>query len=123
MGVLSKQKDQNKAHSHGGSVADAGSHTHTRGTMDITGYIGDLDRWRGTLTSLGDNAFYSSGVVLNSDGKSGASGNIQAAKFQASRTWTGETSSNGQHAHTINSDGGTEARPMNYTVRVWKRTV
>lgn len=121
-GVLSKQKDQNKAHSHGGSVADAGSHTHTRGTMDITGYIGDLDRWRGALTSLGGNAFYSSGVVLSSDGKSGDAGNIQAAKFQASRTWTGETSSNGQHAHTINSDGGTEARPMNYTVRVWKRT-
>jgi hypothetical protein len=25
------------------------------------------------------------------------------------------------HTHTINSDGGTEARPSNYTIKVWKR--
>ena len=25
------------------------------------------------------------------------------------------------HTHTINPDGGNEARPANYTIKVWKR--
>jgi hypothetical protein len=29
---------------------------------------------------------------------------------------------NYDHKHDITADGGTEARPDNYTIRVWKRT-
>jgi hypothetical protein len=29
---------------------------------------------------------------------------------------------NYDHKHNITADGGTEARPDNYTIRVWKRT-
>lgn len=34
---------------------------------------------------------------------------------------THETNSNGSHTHTINSSGGTEARPINFTSKMWKR--
>ena len=32
-----------------------------------------------------------------------------------------EHTHNYDHKHNITSDGGTEARPDNYTVRIWKR--
>ena len=35
---------------------------------------------------------------------------------------TGGMSANADHSHTISSDGGTESRPMNITVKLWKRT-
>ncbi len=76
------------------------SHTHTRGSMNIKGYFGDLDRWRNELENstllsalgISQNAFYINSTALNSDGKSGAASNTQTCVFDASRTWSGSTS-------------------------------
>lgn len=103
------------AHSHGGTTDYAGSHAHTRGSMNITGtFDGNIDD-----DSKGgkSGAFYTTGRQIygaNGDGTGGVIG------FDASRSWTGSTSSNGNHHHsfttsyegdhthifTIKSDGG-----------------
>lgn len=81
-----------------------GAHTHTRGSMNITG----------SFTSAGDGAalwqpanyagaFYASGsdapISTAAKGRSGK----KTFNFNASRNWTGSTSSNGAHTHTITS--------------------
>lgn len=105
------------------------SHTHTRGTMNIKGFTGDLDRWRNALNNpsalnalgISTNAFYSFDITLNSDGKDGNAGVSKATMFDASRSWSGSTSEpsnantgacNGenysvQHSHTYSGSGET----------------
>ena len=91
--------DVNSAGSHTHSENSTGSHTHTRGTMEITGTFpgaGDSSSW-------GTGAFYrlnQNGAVVKNDGERD---NIYG--FEASRTWTGSTSSAGSHKHTIDSAG------------------
>lgn len=90
------------AHTHSGSAASNGAHTHTRGTMDITGYHGSEALISGGSTGphpLG-GAFY---VSAGQGGHISASvgGNSEQLNFQASRSWTGATSSSGAHTHTI----------------------
>ena len=89
-----------------------GAHTHTRGTMNITGGIQTPD----DVTPWG--AFYRSDYGGN---ESGGSGHQQIVTFDAARTWTGETSWNGAHTHTVlNSNGvatGSTVEPKNATVR------
>lgn len=79
------------------TASSNGSHTHTRGTMDI---VGTLPRTRGYGPT---GAFYNTrtpaynhDTVTNSDGLA----------FQASRAWTGATSSNGAHTHTVTNSAG-----------------
>ncbi len=82
------------SHSHSGSAVSAGSHSHTRGTMNITGYIGRVDGGSGA-----SGAFYSNGTegkLENQDGKPDPK-----VYFDAKRSWTGSTSSDGSHSHTI----------------------
>lgn len=104
------------AHSHGGTTDYAGSHAHTRGSMNITG----------SFSGIGDNgaepsysgAFYKTGGRTVPVSNSGDPDYVTG--FDASRSWTGSTSSNGNHHHsfttsyegdhthifTIKSDGG-----------------
>ena len=104
------------AHSHGGTTDYAGSHTHTRGSMNITG----------SFSGVGDDgvepsysgAFYKTGGRTVPVSNSGDPDYVIG--FDASRSWTGSTSSNGNHHHsfttsyegdhthifTIKSDGG-----------------
>ena len=82
------------------TASTAGAHTHTRGTMDITGRIGNVD----SSSSSATGAFYrsgSSGKLENSQGDPDPN-----VYFQASRAWTGETSSNGNHSHTVTNSAG-----------------
>lgn len=104
------QNDQNKLHNH--SI----SHTHTRGTMNITGkaIMGDesSDMW---------DAFYQGGQQSGRGNE--ANGHISKGytiNLDASRNWTGSTSepSNKNSGDT----GGTESRPLNSTYRIWLRT-
>jgi len=103
-------------HSHGGTTDYAGSHTHTRGSMNITG----------SFSGVGDDgaepsysgAFYKTGGRTVSVSNSGDPDYVTG--FDASRSWTGSTSSSGNHHHsfttsyvgdhthsfTIKSDGG-----------------
>ena len=83
-------------HTHSASTGSAGSHTHTRGTMNITGaFDGNTNDG---IPKQG--AFFVGNGVNGSDGNKGG-GMIH---FDASRSWTGATSSNGSHTHTVYVD-------------------
>lgn len=100
------------------------SHSHTRGTMNITGKI-SFD---------GTNQLYNAEGAFSIDGDVGGWGQGHGGRwnnpifgFDASRTWTGETSANNvNHTHTYNGtttkakqamyqDDITEVRPINST--------
>ena len=119
-GSATKTLSTDNIPSHSHSCGSAGSHTHTRGTMNITGYIDGMDQ---------DNkcagAFYQTapGSAWNNQGNS--NNERRMANFDASRSWTGETSPNGSHAHTIGSTGkGTafDVMPPYIVAYVWRRT-
>ena len=80
-------------HSHGGTTDYAGSHTHTRGSMNITGtFEGNNDDG----DSGKSGAFYLTGrefMGANGRNMGGVIG------FDASRSWTGSTSTDGSHSH------------------------
>lgn len=95
--------DQMPAHTHTGSSSTAGAHTHTRGTMEITGAIPVDDH----KIRYVEGAFYQNGDYSNCDNRDSENSSPRAS-FAASRTWSGETSSAGSHSHTmnLNSTGG-----------------
>ena len=82
-------------HSHGGTTDYAGSHSHTRGSMNITGSfsgVGDV----GAEPSY-SGAFYKTGersVPISDRGDPD-----YVTGFDASRSWTGSTSTEGSHSH------------------------
>ncbi len=126
------------AHTHSGSSTSAGGHTHTRGSMNITGtFCGVGETLYGPVPTL-SGAFYvarnSGGVSVSNDG-----GGDDLYGFDASKSWTGETSSAGAHTHTVsvgsagahthtisvgNTGSGQEydCRPKYLTVIMWIRT-
>ena len=115
-GVLRKQNQSLQSHSH------TINHTHTRGTMDITGQIAGASCFYNHFSSSYANGAFSlvgwgwgktQGVDWNPDSS-------LIADFVASRTWTGKTS--GPSDNNSGSTGDTETRPSNYSVRIWKRT-
>lgn len=93
------------SHTHSGSTSSAGSHSHTRGSMNITGTawayeVGKAGGWKTT------GAFYDAGA----GGAKGSHDNSDTCAnlgFDASRSWTGYTSSDGYHSHSmsLNSAG------------------
>ena len=114
-------------HTHSGTSSSNGAHTHSRGTMDITGTF-----WRLTVNEDGfvgtNGAFYQSGdhhqagLGFQGDGES----QNYDIYFQASRSWTGETSSNGAHTHTMTTGnasnttygGSTTVQPPSQLVHI-----
>jgi hypothetical protein len=107
--------------SHTHSISTDGSHTHTRGSMNITGYLGDIET--GNSSAIAGGAFYTGNFgVPNKYSQTLA--NIPSFGFDASRTWTGETSLNGNHSHTIGNTGSSlplNIMPPYKTVYMWKR--
>lgn len=83
------------------TTTSAGAHKHTRGTMDITGAF--------NADQLHDNSPHAKGAFYVGSGwtqTTPGAGEDQSQTgfgFQASRAWTGETSSSGAHTHTITS--------------------
>lgn len=98
------QQDQVGVHTHelSGTTGEESEHTHTRGTMEITGAFNqDI-----TLT---EGAFYSTGRRVSS-GPNGGGSVDEVIEFQASRSWTGVTSGGSAHSHTLS--GHTEANEV-----------
>lgn len=90
--------DQIPSHTHSGATDSAGSHSHNRGTMNITGKIFGCNEEDPAPGAEG--AFYRDG--LSAGGRGGyADYNIA---FDASRTWTGSTNSTGSHTHSLSLD-------------------
>ena len=95
----------------------AGSHKHGRGDMEITGSISGLG-----VTMGASGACYISNAYSGANPRVTSDSDARTVTFAASRNWTGSTSENGSHSHTVQAEGGNESRPENYTVRIWKRT-
>lgn len=95
------QEDQVGIHTHAlsGETGVESEHTHTRGSMNITGsfYVVKSD-----VTDV-KGAFYatSPGGGCSANYISGANANIN---LDASRSWTGATSAGSPHSHTLSGD-------------------
>ena len=77
------------------STASVGAHTHTRGTMNITGWFDVTDAW-GSTGAFTNESYESA----HNEWKEGGEYNTKV-NFNASRSWSGATSSNGNHTHAV----------------------
>lgn len=84
-------------------------HSHSRGTMDITGNLANGDMRIEDVTG----AFYNRGDAYNGSGGSWLTTGQMG--FKASRNWSGYTSSSGGGASHNNM-------PPYLVVNIWKRT-
>ena len=98
------------------TLSEAPAHTHTRGTMNITGGFAPWSEGTGYDNAQEQGAFYS--VASNQYGWGTATGrdaDNEYIYFDASRSWTGETSSVGGGAAHNNM-------PPYLACYVWQRT-
>ena len=112
-------------HNHAGTIGYAGSHSHTRGTMNITGKFWGHDVQPGYD---GNGAF----SVIEWGNYNDYGGHYhgeypRTTYFDASRSWSGETSIVPNHKHTlsITSSGSGEkwdVRPNYMAFYIWIRT-
>lgn len=87
------------AHTHGASLGTSGSHYHSRGSMNITGQFISLNLGRGPV----DGAFYRNNRNHNANMKYGGNDDwLKGISFEAARSWSGVTSTEGGHTHSIN---------------------
>ena len=113
------------------TTAQMPAHTHTRGTMEISGAMAPAHSagicWYNVALTSG--AFYTSDSATNC-GKPSLSGTFtgdHVAQFRASRSWTGATSSVGSgsaHTHSqssVSTSSGNNLPPY-MAVYMWKRT-
>lgn len=102
------------SHTHAASTSSAGAHTHTRGTMEITGYHGSEALINGGSTGIHpvSGAFYVTTGQNNHISASIGDG-AQQINFQASRSWSGATSSAGAHTHTVTVSSTNSAHTHN----------
>lgn len=96
--------------SHTLSVAETPAHTHTRGTMNITG---SFNPWGENMSNVTTGAFYTTSSTQKGSNIAGDNDNAMYY-FDASRNWTGATSSVGGNAAHNNM-------PPYLTVYMWKR--
>lgn len=107
------------AHTHGVpsskttlTTGSAGAHTHTRGTMNIeaSGFMGEQsgtsgDSFAKFKAQATGALYYGSSKKWGSDG--GLDQDNYTGYFDASRNWTGHTSSDGSHTHSITINANT----------------
>ena len=109
-------------HNHAASAATNGNHTHKRGTMEITGAIRG-----GAVEEAGSVASGAFSIIKTQYQGAGRGQEDYGFDFKASRSWSGETTSEGAHNHTItvgNSGSGTAmslVQPSKAVAR-WLRT-
>lgn len=103
-------------HSHTGTTDNAGGHSHGRGTMEIAAGVTSY------TSGIGSAAFYRpSGAISLSGSKyrgyaPGDSSTVVSRQpnlnFTASNGWTGRTSTEGNHNHTISLTGGKHSHKL-----------
>lgn len=109
------------------SVSSNGEHTHTRGSMNITGRV-LMHGARGTVIYQENGAFYGSRTLsgYHADDDTAGATSEEYINFSADRTWTGSTSSAGAHSHdayiTDITGKSTTVQPPALLVNIWKRT-
>lgn len=103
-------------HSHKVTIKAAGNHSHTRGTMEISGTFPNGNE-RNNFTPTG--AFYKTSETATTAWNGTSRPNVIG--FQASRNWTGATSVNGEHNHelTLAKTGGNQAMNNMPPYKVW----
>ena len=107
------------AHTHSipalsGTAASAGAHTHTRGTMNITGSFTtrDIDNTDSNLVLFASGSMSVSRTVWAGahDAAARAQKNsyyYNNVNFNAASSWSGSTSSDGAHTHSIATNAST----------------
>ena len=121
-GSATKTIGVNNLPSHTHSCSTVGNHSHTRGSMNITGTFRSTDMG-GREPAIG--AFTDRISGSETKPRQGNDGYDITVTMDASRTWTGETSANGDHTHTIGNTGSglpLNIMPPYQTVYMWKRT-
>lgn len=114
------------SHTHSGTTGKGSAHTHTRGTMEIKGSFLPGADYSNTYpkgsTSTASGAFYltkqskSANVLENTGSQSGEK--VTNINFQASKNWTGATSSESSHTHSFSI---TSSGAHNHTIK-WGAT-
>ena len=127
----------NGNHSHTATTSTAGNHSHTRGSMNITGTFNaaDFTDDRNAPQTTGAFGSFRGELRESEDGTNSAKG--YGLSFDASKAWTGSTSTAGNHTHTLttnttgshthttnNTGGGLPLNimPPYQTVYMWRRT-
>lgn len=113
-------EDELAIHNHGGGEM-AGGHTHTRGTMEITGdFVGAMQS--NYDYSVHGAFYYEKNELIGPCAERGDP--RQRVWFKASKTWTGETSESGAHTHNFTPSGKNQPHnnmPPYIVVNMWKR--
>ena len=96
------------SHTHTNTVTTTGAHTHTRGTMNITGSFGRVEDTQAS-GAFSKGTSYSNAASGSGDGQN-------KINFDASASWTGETSETGSHTHTVTiNTAGSHTHSVTYT--------
>lgn len=115
--------DNLPAHTH--SCGSAGSHSHTKGSMDITGAFPVSREAQDSANNHYSGAFSKGSTATGSWGNDADKIGSMMVNFKASNSWTGSTSSTVNHTHTIGTTGKTKAfdiMPPYIVAYVWRRT-
>ncbi|UBX48861.1 phage tail protein [Providencia alcalifaciens] len=90
-------------HSFSGTTASAGGHTHSRGTMNITGAFAlGGGKSEGEAPGFVEGAFSKTTRTLKVNTASGTvNSSVSQVNLDASKTWSGDTSNSGAHTHTV----------------------
>ena len=106
------------------TVAEIPAHTHTRGTMEITGTF-QVDPDQGWCRIHNPSGAFTADITnkRTTGGAVGSTDVYTRAVFTASRSWAGETSSVGSNASHNHGDTGSSSNLPPYIVAyIWRRT-
>lgn len=115
------------SHTHSASTDNTGEHSHSRGSMEISGGLGFGEGFIKVTNATQWGALAQNVVSHDYAGAPKQHGyRTSAIDFYASRNWTGATSSNGSHSHTVtvNNTGNSNSHnnmPPYLAVNIWKR--